>query len=78
MKVGVKIRSFPPHPSPLPSGRAAPLAMIVEQAGGSATDGRMQIMDIEPQEIHQRVPLFIGSKNDVEKAMEFYRESEKK
>jgi fructose-1,6-bisphosphatase I len=54
---------------------AAPLAMIVEAAGGMATDGKMRILDIEPQELHQRVPLFIGSKNDVEKIIEIYRES---
>jgi len=51
---------------------AAPLALIVEQAGGLATDGRRRILDIEPEELHQRVPLFIGSKNDVEKVMEIY------
>jgi fructose-1,6-bisphosphatase I len=51
---------------------AAPLAMVVEEAGGMATDGKMRILDIEPQELHQRVPLFIGSKNDVLKVMEIY------
>jgi len=54
---------------------AAPLAMIVEAAGGMATDGKMRILDIEPQELHQRVPLFIGSKKDVEKIIEIYREN---
>jgi len=52
---------------------AAPLAMIAEEAGGMATDGKNRIMDIEPQELHQRVPLFIGSKKDVEKVVEFYQ-----
>lgn len=52
---------------------AAPLAMIVEAAGGMATDGKMRILDIEPQELHQRVPLFIGSKKDVQKVIEFYQ-----
>jgi len=52
---------------------AAPLAMVVEQAGGLATDGKRRILDIDPQEIHQRVPLFIGSKNDVERIMEIYQ-----
>jgi fructose-1,6-bisphosphatase I len=56
---------------------AAPLAMIVEAAGGMATDGKMRILDIEPQELHQRVPLFIGSKKDVEKIIEIYRENSK-
>ncbi len=52
---------------------AAPLAMVVEQAGGLATDGVRKILDLEPQELHQRVPLFIGSKKDVEKATEIYQ-----
>jgi fructose-1,6-bisphosphatase I len=52
---------------------AAPLAMVVEQAGGMATDGKIRILEIEPQELHQRVPLFIGSPNDVQKVMEIYQ-----
>ena len=52
---------------------AAPLAMVVEAAGGMATDGKIPILDIEPQELHQRVPLFIGSKKDVQKVMEIYQ-----
>ncbi len=54
---------------------AAPLAFVVEQAGGLATDGKTRILDIEPQELHQRVPLFIGSGNDVRKVMEIYKRS---
>ncbi len=41
------------------------LAMIAEQAGGRATDGKNRIMDIEPSELHQRVPFFAGSENMV-------------
>jgi fructose-1,6-bisphosphatase I len=52
---------------------AIPLAMVVEQAGGMATDGKRRILDIDPQGLHQRVPLFIGSKNDVGKVMEIYK-----
>ena len=48
-----------------------PMAFIVEQAGGKASDGYMRIMDIEPTALHQRVPFFCGSKNMVEKAEEF-------
>lgn len=48
-----------------------PLAFLAEQAGGIATDGKRRIMDIEPEELHQRVPFFVGSKNMVEKAMEY-------
>ena len=47
---------------------ANPLAFIVEQAGGAATDGTQRIMDVQPTELHQRTPLFIGSKNDVDAA----------
>lgn len=51
---------------------ASPLAFVCKQAGGAATDGERDILDIEPQELHQRVPLFIGSKNDVAKVSEIY------
>ncbi|MDQ7830383.1 MAG: class 1 fructose-bisphosphatase [Desulfovibrionaceae bacterium] len=51
---------------------ASPLAFVCQQAGGAATDGEGDILDIEPQELHQRVPLFIGSKNDVRKVSEIY------
>jgi fructose-1,6-bisphosphatase I len=47
----------------------APLAMVCERAGGMATDGRSPILDITPQKLHQRTPLFIGSKGDVEEIM---------
>ena len=50
---------------------ANPLAMVVDQAGGYASDGNGPILDIQPTELHQRVPLFIGSKNDVETAERF-------
>jgi fructose-1,6-bisphosphatase I len=45
---------------------ANPLAFIIEQAGGLATDGKNPILDIEPESLHQKVPLIIGSKYDVE------------
>lgn len=48
-----------------------PIAFIMEQAGGKASDGFKRIMEIEPTELHQRVPFFCGSKNMVEKAEEF-------
>jgi fructose-1,6-bisphosphatase I len=47
---------------------ANPLAFIVEQAGGAAIDGTQRILDIHPTELHQRTPLYIGSKNDVDLA----------
>jgi fructose-1,6-bisphosphatase I len=50
---------------------ANPLAMVVEQAGGYASDGHGPILKIQPTELHQRVPLYIGSKKDVQLAEEF-------
>ncbi|PJF43495.1 MAG: class 1 fructose-bisphosphatase [Phototrophicales bacterium] len=52
----------------------APLAFLAEQAGGMATDGISRIMDIQPHYLHQRTPLYIGSRDLVEKANEFIRE----
>ncbi|MBN2060297.1 MAG: class 1 fructose-bisphosphatase [Deltaproteobacteria bacterium] len=60
-----------------PSGKlrlmveANPLAMVINQAGGYASDGNGPILEIEPEELHQRVPLYIGSKEDVKIAEEF-------
>jgi fructose-1,6-bisphosphatase I len=45
---------------------ANPLAFIVEQAGGAATNGTSRVLDIEPTDLHQRTPLYIGSKGDVD------------
>ncbi|MBC7587916.1 MAG: fructose-bisphosphatase class I, partial [Chitinophagaceae bacterium] len=40
-----------------------PFAFIVEKAGGRATDGKQRILDIQPTQLHQRTPFFVGSKN---------------
>ncbi|MCU0441313.1 MAG: class 1 fructose-bisphosphatase [Bacteroidia bacterium] len=48
-----------------------PMAFIVEQAGGIATTGKQRVLDIQPTELHQRVPIFIGSENMVKKALTF-------
>ncbi len=50
---------------------ANPLSMVVTEAGGYASDGKGPILEIEPSELHQRVPLYIGSKKDVEDAEAF-------
>ena len=47
---------------------ANPMAMVVEQAGGKASTGAARILEIEPKKLHQRVPLIIGSKDDVQEA----------
>jgi fructose-1,6-bisphosphatase I len=54
---------------------AAPLAMVVEQAGGSASIGNQRILDIQPTSLHQKVPLIIGSREDVKQYERFYREA---
>ncbi len=54
---------------------ASPLAFIVEQAGGLATTGDEDILDIQPEELHQKVPLIIGSKTDVLEYKSFYSEN---
>ncbi len=53
---------------------AAPLAFLAEHAGGAASDGRQRILDIQPTQLHQRTPLFIGNSDLVAKAEEFIRE----
>lgn len=44
---------------------ANPMAMIFDQAGGTASNGKMNILDIKPESIHQKTPLFLGSKEDI-------------
>ena len=51
-----------------------PMAMLIEQAGGKATDGEQRILDINPTELHQRVPFFVGSSNMVDKVQNFLDE----
>jgi fructose-1,6-bisphosphatase I len=48
-----------------------PLGYIVEQAGGAASDGTQRILDIQPTSLHQRSPLFIGSREEVRLVEEF-------
>jgi fructose-1,6-bisphosphatase I len=55
---------------------AAPLAMIAEHAGGKATDGQRRIMDIEPESLHQRTPLYIGTTEYVDLAAKFLAEAD--
>jgi fructose-1,6-bisphosphatase I len=52
---------------------ANPMAYIVEHAGGAASDGRRRILDIKPEKLHQRIPLYIGSRLMVEQAEAFLR-----
>lgn len=52
---------------------ANPMAFLFEQAGGKATDGQHRIMEVEPTELHQRVPLFLGSAHDMDTLMDFLK-----
>lgn len=54
---------------------ANPMAFIIEQAGGLCSTGRERILDIKPETIHQRVPLILGSKNEVERIINFHQEA---
>jgi len=51
---------------------AAPLAFLAEQAGGAASDGTTAIMDIQPDELHQRTPLYIGNRAEVDLVEKFH------
>jgi fructose-1,6-bisphosphatase I len=51
---------------------ANPMAMIVEQAGGAATDGTKRILDVQPKGLHQRVAVILGSKNEVERVTSYH------
>jgi fructose-1,6-bisphosphatase I len=52
---------------------ANPMSFIVEQAGGVSSTGRERIMELSPQEIHQRVPVILGSKNEVERVISYHK-----
>jgi fructose-1,6-bisphosphatase I len=53
---------------------ANPMAFIIEQAGGICSTGRERILDIKPTDIHQRVPLILGSKQEVERVVGYHQE----
>jgi len=51
---------------------ANPMAFLVEQAGGAATTGRQRILDIDPDKLHQRVPVILGSRNEVDRVTAYH------
>ena len=53
---------------------ANPMSFLVEQAGGAATDGRGRLLERRPLALHQRVPVFLGSKNEIERVTQLHRE----
>jgi len=54
---------------------ANPMSFIVEQAGGMATNGHQRILDLAPGKLHERVAVFLGSKNEVERVTSYHRET---
>ncbi len=53
---------------------ANPMSFLVEQAGGAASTGRMRMLEVRPDQLHQRVPVFLGSRREVEAAVGYHRE----
>ncbi|QHE93334.1 class 1 fructose-bisphosphatase [Pandoraea fibrosis] len=53
---------------------ANPMSFLVEQAGGAATNGVQRILDVQPQKLHERVAVFLGSKNEVERVTAYHHE----
>jgi len=54
---------------------ANPMSFIVEQAGGLSTTGRERIMEICPTALHQRIPVILGSRNEVERLTRYHQEN---
>ena len=52
---------------------ANPMSFIIEQAGGAATNGQQRILDIQPEKLHQRVAVFLGSKEEVETVTRYHQ-----
>lgn len=72
---GQGIFAYPPHPPKYPDGKlrllfeCAPFAFLMEQAGGAASTDKKDVLDVKIKELHQRTPIYIGSKKEVQKAV---------
>jgi fructose-1,6-bisphosphatase I len=55
---------------------ANPMAFIIEQAGGAASTGRGRILEVRPQDLHQRVPVILGSRQEVERVVAYHAEAD--
>ena len=55
---------------------ANPMAWLIEQAGGAATNGRERIMDVQPTQLHERVSVILGSKNEVDRVTQYHLEAQ--
>lgn len=51
---------------------ANPLGMLIEQAGGMVSTGRQPILEVEPTDLHQRIPVILGSKNEVQRVVDYH------
>jgi fructose-1,6-bisphosphatase I len=51
---------------------ANPMSFLVEQAGGASTNGKQVIMDIQPQDLHERVSVMLGSKEEIERLQSYH------
>ena len=54
---------------------ANPMAWLIEQAGGAATNGRQRILDVQPTQLHERVSVILGSRNEVERVTQYHLEA---
>jgi fructose-1,6-bisphosphatase I len=54
---------------------ANPMSFIVEQAGGSSITGTERILELQPESLHQRVPVILGSRNEVERVLSYHQQS---
>lgn len=79
LKKGEGIFTYPPNPPKYPKGKLRllfecnPFSFLMEQAGGASSNGEVDIMDIEVTELHQRTPIYIGSKEEVKTAVEMMK-----
>ena len=54
---------------------ANPMGWLVEQAGGAATNGRQRILEVQPTQLHERVSVILGSKNEVERVTQYHQQA---
>jgi fructose-1,6-bisphosphatase I len=51
---------------------ANPMSWLMEQAGGASTNGKQRILDLQPSQLHERVSVILGSKNEVERVTQYH------
>lgn len=76
---GQGIFTYPPFEPKYPEGKLRllfecnPFSLLMEQAGGASSNGKVDVLDIKIEDVHQRTPIYIGSKKEVEKAVEMLK-----